>query len=48
MHNVIGRNNQDEKGIQLGGVRKNLPLQYIFSSEDHERYEDGTREAKGT
>ena len=30
--------NQDEKGIQLGGGRKNLPLQYIFSSEDCERY----------
>src|SRR6266481_4633434 len=26
--------NQDEKGIQLGGGRKNLPLQYIFSSND--------------
>src|SRR6266481_1865426 len=24
--------NEDEKGIQLGGGRKNLPLQYIFSS----------------
>ena len=31
--------NEDEKGIQLGGGgRNNLPLQYIFSSKDCERY----------
>ena len=30
--------NEDEKGIQLGGGRKNLPLQYIFSKEDHDKY----------
>ena len=30
--------NEDEKGIQLGGGRKNLPLQYIFSSKDRQRY----------
>ena len=27
--------NKDEKGVLLG---KNLPLQYIFSSQDDERY----------
>ena len=30
--------NEDEKGIQLGGGRKNLPLQYIFSKEDRDKY----------
>ena len=30
--------NEDEKGIQLGGGRKNLPLQYIFSKEDCDKY----------
>ena len=30
--------NEDEKGIQLGGGRKNLSLQYIFSKEDHDKY----------
>ena len=29
---------EDEKGIQLGGGRKNLPLQYIFSKEDCDKY----------
>ena len=30
--------NEDEKGIQLGGGRKNIPLQYIFSKEDRDKY----------
>jgi hypothetical protein len=28
----------DEKGIQLGGGRKNLPTQFIFLKIDRERY----------
>ena len=30
--------NEDEKGIQLGRGRKNLPLQYSFSKEDCDKY----------
>ena len=30
--------NEDEKGIQLGGGRKNLPLRYIFSRKDRDKY----------
>ena len=29
---------EDEKGIQLGGGKKNLLLQYIFSKEDRDKY----------